>query len=44
VITSPSGVCRDLSIRLVFACTNNPAKYESLLHGLEFCETWGQGM
>jgi hypothetical protein len=36
VITSPSGVYIDLSIRLEFACTNNQVEYESLLHGLEY--------
>jgi ribonuclease HI len=36
VITSCSGVCIDLSIRLEFACTNNQVEYESLLHGLEY--------
>jgi ribonuclease HI len=43
VVVSPSGVYIDLSIRLEFACTNNQIEYESLLHGLEFWETWGQG-
>jgi hypothetical protein len=43
VVVSPSDVYIDLSIRLEFACTNNQLEYESLLHGLEFLETWGQG-
>jgi ribonuclease HI len=36
VIISPSGIDKDLSIRLEFACTNNYVEYESLLHGLEY--------
>jgi ribonuclease HI len=43
VIISLSGVHIDLSIRLEYACTNNQVEYKSLLHGLEFLETWGQG-
>jgi ribonuclease HI len=43
VAVCPSGVYVDLFIRLEFACTNNQVKYESLLHGLSFLETWGQG-
>jgi ribonuclease HI len=35
VIVSPNGVCYELSVRLEFACTNNQAEYEGLLHGLE---------
>jgi ribonuclease HI len=42
VVVSPSGVYIDLSIRLVFACTNNQVKYESLLHGLEFLRDMGE--
>jgi hypothetical protein len=34
VIVSPNGAYIDLSIRLDFACTNNPVKYEALLHGI----------
>jgi ribonuclease HI len=41
VVVSPSGVYIDLSIRLEFACTNNQADYESLLHGLEFLRDLG---
>jgi ribonuclease HI len=44
VVISPSGLYIDLSIILEFASTNNQVEYESLLHGLEFFETWGQGM
>jgi ribonuclease HI len=43
VVVSPSGVYIDLCIRLEFACTNNQVEYESLLHGLVFLWTWGQG-
>jgi ribonuclease HI len=35
VIVSPHGVEYELSIRLEFECTNNQAKYEALLVGLE---------
>jgi ribonuclease HI len=41
VIVFLSGVYIDLSIRLEFACTNNQAEYESLLHGLEFLRALG---
>jgi ribonuclease HI len=41
VITSPSGVGKDLSIKLEFACTNNQAEYESLLRGLEYLRDVG---
>jgi ribonuclease HI len=34
VVISPSGLYIDLSIRLVFAYTNNQVEYEALLHGL----------
>jgi ribonuclease HI len=35
VIISPSGASFDLSVRLVFTCTNNQAEYEALLCDLE---------
>jgi hypothetical protein len=41
VVVSPSGVYIDLSIRLVFACTNNQVDYKSLLHGLVFLRDLG---
>jgi ribonuclease HI len=41
VVVSPSGVYIDISIRLVFACTNNQVEYEFLLHGLEFLRDLG---
>jgi ribonuclease HI len=41
VVVSPSSVYIDLSIRLVFACTNNRVENESLLHGLEFLRDLG---
>jgi ribonuclease HI len=41
VIISPSDVYIDLSIRLVFACTNNKVEYESLLPGLEYLRDLG---
>jgi hypothetical protein len=41
VAVYPTGVCIDLSIRLVFACTNNKVQYKSLLHGLEFLRDLG---
>jgi ribonuclease HI len=41
VVVSPSGMYIDLSIRLEFACTNNQAEYESLLHGLEYLRDLG---
>jgi ribonuclease HI len=43
VIISPSGMYKDLSIILEFACTNNQVEYESLLHGLEYLRDLGQG-
>jgi hypothetical protein len=41
VTTAPSGVDKDLSIRLEFACTNNQFEYESLLHGLDYLRDVG---
>jgi ribonuclease HI len=41
VITSPSGVYIDLSVRLEFSCTNNQVEYESLLCGLEYLRDLG---
>jgi ribonuclease HI len=41
VIISPSGANFNLSIRLEFACTNNQAEYEALLHGLEYLRDMG---
>jgi hypothetical protein len=43
VIVSPSGMIIDLSVRLVFACTNNQVVCESLLHGLEYLRDLWQG-
>jgi ribonuclease HI len=41
VVISPSGAIFDLAIRLEFACTNNQAKYEALLYGLEYLSDMG---
>jgi ribonuclease HI len=41
LIDCPSGVIIDLSVRLEFVCTNNQAKYDSLLHGLEYLRDLG---
>jgi ribonuclease HI len=41
VIVSPSSVIIDLSVRLMFVCTNNQVEYESLLHGLEYLRDLG---
>jgi ribonuclease HI len=40
-IISPSGIDKDLSIRLESACTNDQVEYESLLHGLEYLRDVG---
>ena len=36
VIISPKGIKTTLSFNLAFKCTNNKAKYEALVIGLEF--------
>jgi ribonuclease HI len=41
VIVSPNGMCYELSISLEFACTNNQAEYEGLLHRLDFLREMG---
>jgi ribonuclease HI len=41
VMVSPHGMQYELSVRLEFMCTNNPAEYEGLLHGLEFLRDMG---
>jgi ribonuclease HI len=40
-MVSPNGVCYELYVRLEFACTNNQAEYEGLLHRLEFLREMG---
>jgi ribonuclease HI len=41
IVRSPHGVEQEFSIRLKFACTNNQAKYEALLSGLELLSDVG---
>jgi ribonuclease HI len=41
VLVSPSGACHEFAVRLDFACTNNQAEYQGMLHGLELLRKMG---
>jgi ribonuclease HI len=41
VLVLPHGVCHEFAMKLEFACTNNQAEYEGLLHGLELLKEIG---
>jgi ribonuclease HI len=41
IIVSPGGAIVELSVRLEIRCTNNQAKYEALLYGMEHLRDYG---
>nr|ABA97752.2 retrotransposon protein, putative, unclassified [Oryza sativa Japonica Group] len=41
VLFSPNGMCYEASVRLEYYCTNNQAKYNALLFGLQIMEMVG---